>query len=89
MEYLAARKPIISTPIADVVDPYGTQGVVRIAARPEQAAAYARASLREAASPAWNGAVDRILVQCSWENTVAEMARRIDETAALEMEEAG
>ena len=46
LEYLAARKPVISTPIADVVDPYGTQGIVRIAAH---AAASRRLCARESA----------------------------------------
>ncbi|MFN2450398.1 MAG: glycosyltransferase [Candidatus Baltobacteraceae bacterium] len=38
LEYLAARKPVISTPIADVVDPYGTNGLVHIAANGSEAA---------------------------------------------------
>lgn len=89
LEYLAARKPVISTPIADVVDPYGAEGIVCIAATPQQAAAYARATLREAPSEEWNGAVDRILATCSWDDTVASMERRIDSAALLDLEVAG
>jgi UDP-galactopyranose mutase len=35
-EYLAAGKPVVSTPIRDVVRPYGEAGLVRIAGTPEQ-----------------------------------------------------
>ena len=34
-EYLAAGLPVVSTPITDVVEPYGINGLVRIAATPE------------------------------------------------------
>ena len=38
-EYLAAGLPVVSTSITDVVDPYGTMGLVHIADTPEDFAA--------------------------------------------------
>jgi UDP-galactopyranose mutase len=35
-EYLAAGLPVVSTPIADVIDPYGNMGLVHIASTPEE-----------------------------------------------------
>ena len=35
-EYLAAGKPVVSTPIADVIKPYGKLDLVRIARTPEE-----------------------------------------------------
>ena len=34
-EFLAAGLPVVSTPIADVVEPFGNQGLVRIASTPQ------------------------------------------------------
>jgi len=89
LEYLAARKAVISTPIADVVDPYGTQGLVYIAATAAQAAGYARAALRQGPSPAWHSAVSRTLGNSSWQATAAAMERLIDEVTATASERAG
>nr|MDQ3805554.1 glycosyltransferase family 1 protein [Acidobacteriota bacterium] len=46
-EYLAAGKPVVSTPIRDVVRPYGEAGLVRIAATPAEFVAAAEAALSE------------------------------------------
>lgn len=35
-EYLAAGKPVVSTPIIDVIRPYGNKGFVRIAGTPDE-----------------------------------------------------
>lgn len=45
LEYMAAHKPIVSTPVKDVVDFFGS--VVRIAATPEQFVGQVEAALRE------------------------------------------
>lgn len=73
-EYLAAGKPVVSTPIADVVRTYGDSGLVRIAGDP---ASFVRA-IEEIFSEAdqrhlWLEKVDRILRQTSWDSTWAEM----------------
>src|SRR5690606_25634609 len=73
-EYLAAGKPVVSTPIADVVRTYGDSGLVRIAGDP---VSFVRA-IEEIFSEAdqrhlWLEKVDRILRQTSWDSTWAEM----------------
>ena len=75
-EYLAAGKPAVSTPIHDVVNGYGKQGLVAIAASAEEFAT----ALDEALLPrtkAWKDAVDAKLAGSSWDTTWAAMWREI------------
>ncbi|HET6521690.1 MAG TPA: glycosyltransferase [Geminicoccaceae bacterium] len=73
-EYLAAGRPVVSTPITDVVRTYGDTGLVRIAATPEAFAAAAEAALRDAERPErWLGPVDRALSGMSWDATWTRM----------------
>jgi UDP-galactopyranose mutase len=71
-EYLAAGKPVVSTSIRDVVDPYGEQGLVRIADDPE---AFARACEEAMAEDAEmrQRRVDAFLTEISWDYTWADM----------------
>jgi glycosyltransferase involved in cell wall biosynthesis len=82
-EYLAAGKFVISTPIRDVVRPYGEQNLVEIAATAEE---FVRAGdkLLAAEKTAWLEQVDQFLAQISWDKTFAEMARLIAESIAGE-----
>jgi len=89
LEYLAARKSVISTPIADVVDPYGRAGIVDIAANVQQAATLARQCIRQPRTQQWHRAVDRILGDASWDGLVANMRRRIDEISFEHLQVAG
>jgi UDP-galactopyranose mutase len=50
-EYLAAGKPVVSTPIRDVVCPYGQMGLVRIAKNAEEFIVEAEALLSKEACP--------------------------------------
>ena len=73
-EYLAAGRPVVSTPITDVVRSYGEAGLARIAATPEDFVAQCEAALRDARRPAvWLARVDRALGQMSWDSTYARM----------------
>jgi UDP-galactopyranose mutase len=73
-EYLAAGRPVVSTPITDVVRSYGETGLARIAATPEDFVLQCEAALREAEQPAgWLARVDRALGQMSWDLTYARM----------------
>lgn len=67
-EYLAAGKPVVSTPIRDVVDPYGKLGLVSIAAT---ATEYCAAIARSLAPPkeGWLETVDEFLQHTSWDRT--------------------
>jgi glycosyltransferase involved in cell wall biosynthesis len=71
-EYLAAGKPVVSTPIRDVARPYGELGIVRIAATPEEFVAAAAAALAEDGA-ARLSAADEFLSDTSWDKTWAEM----------------
>ncbi|MCC7024479.1 MAG: glycosyltransferase [Thermomicrobiales bacterium] len=75
LEYLAGGRPVISTPIADVVDLYGD--VVSIAATAGEVVAEAERLLRR--SPAeeagWLGQVDAMLDAHSWDRIAARMGQ--------------
>ena len=51
-EYLAAGKPVVSTPIADVVRDYGSRGLVRIASTPTEFVSALEACLADQAGVA-------------------------------------
>ncbi|MBF9232803.1 glycosyltransferase [Microvirga alba] len=75
-EFLAAGVPVISTPIADVVSPYGEKGLVDIARNAEEIVAKAEAILTRP-KDAWLAKVDRHLESGSWDKTWAAMHRLI------------
>ncbi len=82
-EYLAGGKPVVSTPITDVVRPYGERGLIRVAATPAEFVSAIEASLQPAAhGTAWLRQVDRFLGKSSWDNTWQSMHKLID-TAQL------
>jgi UDP-galactopyranose mutase len=82
-EYLAAGKPVVSTPIRDVVYPYGQMGLVRIAKDAREFVAAADDLLQsEANRKPWLANVDEFLAQMSWDETWARMSRLIDDTVA-------
>ena len=71
-EYLAAGRPVVSTSIRDVVNPYGLTGLVRIADTvPAFVAAVAMELGRNRRRR--QAQADRFLERGSWEGTVAEM----------------
>ena len=72
-EYLAAGKPVVSTPIRDVVRPYGNLGLVHIAA---DAAAFGQgieAALRQRDDADWLRRTDDYLATISWDLTWQQM----------------
>ncbi len=72
-EYLAGGKPVVSTPIVDVVRHYGDLKGVRIA--PDAAGFIAACREALALPPGWLEAVDQLLAAQSWDETF----RRMDE----------
>jgi UDP-galactopyranose mutase len=71
-EYLAGGRPVVSTPIADVVRPYGEQGLVRIADRPAAFVAACEAAMAEDEATRVKAA-DAFLAGLSWDLTWARM----------------
>ena len=76
-EYLAAGKPVVSTPIRDVVRSYGDQGLVRIAAGAEQFALQLDAALAPQ-SAEWKEAVAAKLDESSWDATWQSMEAEME-----------
>lgn len=82
LEYMAAERPIVSTPITDVAEPYGD--VVYLAGDPDE---FALACTRALTAPAAERQ-DRtermrdVLARTSWDATARAMADRIDDAVA-------
>jgi UDP-galactopyranose mutase len=73
-EYLAGGKPVISTPITDVIRHYGELEAVRIAATPEEFVAEIEIAFEKNNAPgAWLEAADRELAETSWDMTWKQM----------------
>lgn len=66
-EYLAAGKPVISTPIIDVIRQYGRNGLVNIAGTPEEFVRVASLELENADRDEWLQRVDDFLAHNSWD----------------------
>ena len=80
-EFLAAGRPLVSTPITDVVRDWGPKeqggaGLVEIAGDPVAMAAALQHVMQRPAAP-WLAQVDRRLAQTSWDRTWAEMQQQI------------
>jgi glycosyltransferase involved in cell wall biosynthesis len=71
-EYLAAGKPVVSTPVRDVAEPYERLGLARIAATAEEFCD-AIAEALEPAGEDWLPSVDEFLRHTSWDQTFERM----------------
>ncbi len=80
-EFLAAGLPLVSTPIHDVVEPYGRLGLVEIAATAAQMIAAAEGLLARRADVAQEAqrlaTVDAFLAAGSWDRTWQDMHAQI------------
>jgi UDP-galactopyranose mutase len=77
-EYLAAGKPVVSTSIRDVVDPYGIQGLARIADAAPDFVAAVEASLEH--DPTNHARMaDAFLAHMSWDATWAGMQAFVEQ----------
>ena len=82
-EYLAAGRPVVSTPIADVVSRYGDSGVVRIAGNASAFVRAIEAALVDGADrAAFIGRVKAVLAGSSWDNTCADMLAEVEKCAS-------
>jgi len=82
-EYLSAGRPVVSTPIRDVVRHYGDLEAVRIAADAEAFVQSCEEALALARSddPDWLEDVDAALASLSWDQTQLRMSALIDAAA--------
>jgi glycosyltransferase involved in cell wall biosynthesis len=77
-EYLAAGLPVVSTAIADVVEPYGHLGLAHIVGSAEEAVRAVEDALAEDADVRM-GHADAYLRTTSWDRTAEQMRDLIDE----------
>jgi UDP-galactopyranose mutase len=79
-EYLSAGLPVISTPIKDVVQTYGINGMVSIATNADEFEEYARSILQRPRKRERLTVTDRFLGKNSWDNTYYNMQSLIATT---------
>jgi len=82
-EYLAAGKPVISTPIRDVVRPYGDNKLVHIVSNPNEFIKAAEKELSKKRKASWLKKVDDFLLYNSWDRTWGQMVRHIEDANLL------
>ena len=88
-EYLAAGKPVVSTPIRDVVKPYGEEGLAYIAATPDAFVAAIEKALNDDENER-RQKVTKFLADVSWDKTFQAMSDLISEKlAARQVKAAG
>ena len=76
-EYLAGGKPVIATPITDVLRQYGRNGLVNIAGTPEEFIRVATAEFENHDREEWMEKVDEWLSHQSWDTTHQRMMYHI------------
>ena len=82
-EYLAAGRPVVSTPIVDVVRHYGALQGVQIAATAEAFIEACDAALKLTRRPdTWLPAVDEALASLSWDNSFKAMRVLVEQAIA-------
>jgi hypothetical protein len=75
-EYLAGGKPVVSTPVKDVVRHYGELEGVHIASTAEEFVAACEKALEQSRHPesGWLAEADLMLSATSWDTTQARMS---------------
>jgi glycosyltransferase involved in cell wall biosynthesis len=81
-EYLAGGKPVISTPIKDVVETYGKTNLVHIVQNADEFIETATRELASTDKKEWLQRVDKSLANNSWEITVTQMRKIMYEAIA-------
>jgi UDP-galactopyranose mutase len=76
-EFLVAGLPVVSTPIRDVVRPYGELGLVRIADTTEQFIDAVDCALAVGMSMKWRERADEYLKTLSWDSVWNGMNRKL------------
>ncbi len=82
-EYLAAGLSVVSTPIRDVMKPYGDLGLVSIANGPGEFIGAVDSLLQKPPDHAFRARVDQFLSQSSWDKTWSAMSELIENTLVL------
>lgn len=88
-EYLAAGRPVVSTSIRDVVEPYGRLGLVEIADEAPEFVAACETALSRASDGQWQRKVESFLSRMSWDKTWSEMDALVQAGCAAKASQAG
>jgi UDP-galactopyranose mutase len=82
-EYLAGGRPVVSTPVADVVRHYGHLDGVSLARTPAAFVEACEAALEQGRNPQqWLPGADRMLAATSWDETYSRMSALVSEAEA-------
>jgi len=84
-EYLAAGKPVLSTPVKDVVRTYGKNGLAAIVTNTDEFIAEGEKFLQQN-DPEWLVKVDLFLAAMSWDELVMRMETQIRKVLTLKKE---
>ena len=79
-EYLAAGIPVVSTPIRDVVKPYGIKKLVHIASSCDEFIEAIESEFNKAETSEWLESVDEYLKDFSWDQTFETMVKHMNTT---------
>ncbi|TCK85301.1 glycosyltransferase [Albibacterium bauzanense] len=77
LEYLAAGVPVVSTPIYDVINPYGTNNLVHISGNSHGFIKIIESELNNPDKGEWLRKVDEFMKDLSWDNTYVNMLTQI------------
>jgi glycosyltransferase involved in cell wall biosynthesis len=81
-EYLAAGKPVVSTPIRDVVRPYGELNLVQIASTADEFGIAIDRALQQKDDAEWLARTDAYLATISWDLTWQDMVSLMQQRLA-------
>jgi len=79
-EYLAAGVRVVSTPICDVIRPYGMDGLVSIASDAEGFITAIELYLKDEERESWQEKSDKFLEDKSWKDTFEKMKEKMVQT---------
>jgi len=78
-EYLCAGRPVVSTPIADILDPYGKNELVSIGSDGEEFVEAVAWWLKDENRSQWLEKTDKFLLTMSWDITFSDMTSLISQ----------
>ena len=81
-EYLAAGRPVVSTPIRDVIRPYGELNLVQIAATADEFGQAIEKALTQTQDADWRQRTDEYLATISWDQTWEQMVQLMQQKLA-------
>jgi glycosyltransferase involved in cell wall biosynthesis len=84
-EYLAAGRPVVSTPIKDVIRPYGDMGLVHIASNVSEFVEAGEEALEQNTDMKWQQKTDKFLATQSWDLTWKNMVALMQQSRTGEL----